>query len=276
MDSWPAHIPTGPARTIPPMKTTKNKNAPVKAILGLAISLFTAAAVAAGGTPASTNIAAPAAITAASVPAPDLAEPFDIFPSGSSPTAAITTTTTPVESEPKTIIKAIEKALPDLPGGLQSQVLSAGLIAPTTVASTTTTAAPITTTTAAPTTTAPITTTTAAPAPATGFADQEQQWMQGYLDQGGRNLNAFQNIILPCESGGENNPHAAVGRTDDHGRAQINRPVWKNRFEQKFGVPFDTHIYDPYLNGAMAATVEHEHHGIHGGGLNAWTCWRNR
>ena len=126
------------------------------------------------------------------------------------------------------------------------------------------------------TTAAPITTTTAAPAPATGFAAQEQQWAQGYLDQGGSNLNAFQNVILPCESGGENNPHAAVGRTDDHGRAQINRPVWKNRFEQKFGVPFDTHIYDPYLNGAMAATVEHEHHGIHGDGLNAWTCWRNR
>ncbi|MGI9607912.1 MAG: hypothetical protein ACR2P0_17420, partial [Acidimicrobiales bacterium] len=50
-----------------------------------------------------------------------------------------------------------------------------------------------------------------------------EEWRIGYTIGGGRNLAAFENVILPCESGGEQDPDAAIGRTDDWGRAQINR-----------------------------------------------------
>lgn len=99
-----------------------------------------------------------------------------------------------------------------------------------------------------------------------------ESWKAGYAVGGGRNLAAFENIILPCESGGESNPDAAVGPTDDWGRAQINRPTWGARFEELTGASFEDHITDPVLNGYMAAVVEQEH----GRGLNAWTCWRRR
>ena len=96
------------------------------------------------------------------------------------------------------------------------------------------------------------------------------QWEMGYAIGGGSNLAAFQNTILPCESGSQPNPDLAVGRTDDWGRAQINRPVWKQRFESLTGANFEENITNPVLNGFMAAHVENEQ------GLSAWTCWRNR
>jgi len=100
--------------------------------------------------------------------------------------------------------------------------------------------------------------------------DQMEQWRVGYSIGGGRNLAAFENTILPCESGGSLEPFLAVGPTDDWGRAQINRPVWKERFELLTGVNFEANITDPTLNGFMAAHIEQEQ------GLVAWTCWRNR
>lgn len=96
------------------------------------------------------------------------------------------------------------------------------------------------------------------------------QWQAGYELGGGQNFSAFVNTILPCESGTQPNPDIAVGRTDDWGRAQINRPTWKDRFETLTGVEFEQHIVNPVLNGYMAAHVEQEQ------GLSAWTCWRNR
>lgn len=101
-------------------------------------------------------------------------------------------------------------------------------------------------------------------------ADAMEQWRAGYLLGGGQNLPAFENTILPCESGTQPNPDIAVGRTDDWGRSQINRPVWKERFESLTGADFETHIVNPVLNGYMAAHVELEQ------GLVAWTCWRKR
>lgn len=95
-------------------------------------------------------------------------------------------------------------------------------------------------------------------------------WRAGYILGGGQNLSAFENTILPCESGSQPNPDTAVGRTDDWGRAQINRPVWKNRFESLTGAEFEVGILNPTLNGYMAAHVEQEQ------GLSAWTCWRKR
>jgi len=97
-----------------------------------------------------------------------------------------------------------------------------------------------------------------------------EQWRAGYELGGGQNYTAFVNTILPCESGGQPNPDIAVGRTDDWGRSQINRPTWKKRFESLTGVEFEEHIVNPVLNGYMAAHVELEQ------GLNAWTCWRKR
>ena len=110
-----------------------------------------------------------------------------------------------------------------------------------------------------------------------GFATATREaafdrWRVGYRIGGGTNLSAFENVILPCESGGEIDPDAAVGPTDDWGRAQINRPTWKNRFEELTGLVFEDWIRDPLLNGYMAAVVEDEH----SSGLNAWTCWRKR
>ena len=96
------------------------------------------------------------------------------------------------------------------------------------------------------------------------------QWRMGYAIGGGENLSAFENTILPCESGSQPDPDLAVGRTDDWGRAQINRPTWKNRFESLTGANFEENISNPVLNGFMAAHVEEEQ------GLSAWTCWRIR
>lgn len=95
-------------------------------------------------------------------------------------------------------------------------------------------------------------------------------WRSGYTLGGGQNLSAFENTILPCESGTQPNPDVAVGKTDDWGRAQINRPTWKARFESLTGSEFESGIVDPTLNGFMAAHVELEQ------GLSAWTCWRRR
>ncbi|MBT8241018.1 MAG: hypothetical protein KJN63_07305 [Acidimicrobiia bacterium] len=95
-------------------------------------------------------------------------------------------------------------------------------------------------------------------------------WRAGYRVGGGKNLAAFENVILPCESGGEDDPFAAIGRTDDWGRAQINRPTWRVRFTELTGLGFEDWILDPTLNGYMAAMVEQEQ------GLRAWTCWRRR
>ncbi len=95
-------------------------------------------------------------------------------------------------------------------------------------------------------------------------------WRVGYRIGGGQNLAAFESTILPCESGGEPDPFAAIGRTDDWGRAQINRPTWRVRFAELTGLSFEEWILDPTLNGYMAAVVEREQ------GLNAWTCWRKR
>ena len=96
------------------------------------------------------------------------------------------------------------------------------------------------------------------------------EWRIGYSIGGGQNLRAFETVILPCESGGEPDPDAAVGPTDDWGRAQINRPTWAARFRELTGAAFEDHIDAPILNGFMAAHVETEQ------GLSAWTCWRKR
>lgn len=94
-------------------------------------------------------------------------------------------------------------------------------------------------------------------------------WRAGYTLGGGAELANFENIILPCESGNTPNPDTAVGRTDDWGRAQVNRPVWEARFESLTGFDFETGIVNPTLNGFMAAHIEQQQ------GLVAWTCWRN-
>lgn len=101
-------------------------------------------------------------------------------------------------------------------------------------------------------------------------AQSMEQWRMGYAIGGGQNLAAFENTILPCESGSQPDPDLAVGPTDDWGRAQINRPVWKARFESLTGATFEENISNPVLNGFMAAHVEQEQ------GLSAWTCWRIR
>lgn len=101
-------------------------------------------------------------------------------------------------------------------------------------------------------------------------AHSQAQWLMGYSIGGGENADAFLNTILPCESGTQPDPDRAVGATDDWGRAQINRPVWKARFESLTGANFEANISDPVLNGFMAAHVEQEQ------GLRAWTCWRIR
>ncbi|MFT7474566.1 MAG: hypothetical protein ACI81L_001491 [Verrucomicrobiales bacterium] len=101
-------------------------------------------------------------------------------------------------------------------------------------------------------------------------AEAMVQWRAGFTLGGGKNLAAFEQTILPCESGGEPDPDMAVGATDDWGRSQINRPTWKVRFESLTGSNFEEHITNPILNGYMAAHVERQQ------GLNAWTCWRKR
>lgn len=171
---------------------------------------------------------------------------------------------------------------------VQAEVTVPAEPAPTTTSTTTSTTTTSTTTTAAPTTT-----TTAPPAPApdtelTGTptqqavqlstqlgnpsneADAQAAWDRGYVLGGGGNLSSFHNTILPCESGGQANRDTVVGRTDDWGRAQINRPVWSSTFANMFGIGFETGVTQPVLNGFMAAHIEQVQ------GLSAWTCWRNR
>ncbi len=105
---------------------------------------------------------------------------------------------------------------------------------------------------------------------ASSQAESMEQWRMGYAIGGGESLSAFETVILPCESGSEPDPDMAVGPTDDWGRAQINRPTWKDRFESLTGSEFESNITNPMLNGFMAAHVEQEQ------GLSAWTCWRRR
>ena len=115
------------------------------------------------------------------------------------------------------------------------------------------------------------------------LAEQDETWFAGYAHQGGTNPDVFRDTILPCESGTQPDPHAAVGDQSvgtSLGRAQIHRPSWQRAFETGagiqranftgFGLAFDDHITDPWFNGAMAAVIEHEQ------GLSAWTCYRNR
>jgi len=99
-----------------------------------------------------------------------------------------------------------------------------------------------------------------------------EQWRIGYALGGGKHLAEFERTILPCESGGVPDPFEAVGRTDDWGRAQINRPTWSKRFTELTGRNFEEWILDPMLNGYMAGVVENEHPT----GLSTWTCWRRR
>lgn len=109
------------------------------------------------------------------------------------------------------------------------------------------------------------------------LAQQDQLWLAGYRFAGGKSEAQFISTILPCESGNARpSEHTAVGRTDDWGRAQINRPVWSTRMERSFGIAFEAAALDPALNGIMAAIVEQEHQGVTGPGLEAWTCWRIR
>lgn len=104
------------------------------------------------------------------------------------------------------------------------------------------------------------------------LADLDRLWFAGYLGNGGQHPEEFRTIILPCESNPAAfaSPHTIVGATDDWGRGQINRPVWRTTFEAMFSIDFETGIVDPALNGAMAAHIEQVQ------GLTAWTCWRNR
>ena len=151
-------------------------------------------------------------------------------------------------------------------------VSTTSTVAPTTtVATTTTTAAPATTTTttSAPTTTAaPVTTTTAPAAQLTGLEQQDQIWIDAYLAGGGANLQTFLNVILPCESGGHPNPHGAISPTNDFGRGQVNRAVWHDTVEARYGIPFEQAMIQPELNGDMVAHIERVQ------GLAAWTCFR--
>lgn len=100
--------------------------------------------------------------------------------------------------------------------------------------------------------------------------DPQALWDDGYTQEGGTSLSVFHSTILPCESGGEADPFTAVGPTDDWGRAQVNRPVWKSTFEALYGLDFETGIFDPWYNGRMAAYIEDVQ------GLTAWTCYRRR
>ena len=101
-------------------------------------------------------------------------------------------------------------------------------------------------------------------------AEAQANWDAGYQLGGGGNLSSFHSTILPCESGSQANRDTVVGRTDDWGRAQINRPVWRTTFQQLTGLNFEENIVHPTLNGFMAAHIERVQ------GLSAWTCWRNR
>ena len=101
-------------------------------------------------------------------------------------------------------------------------------------------------------------------------AEAQAAWDAGYALGGGSNLSAFHSTILPCESGSQVNRDTVVGRTDDWGRAQINRPVWRTTFESLTGRSFEENVVHPTLNGYMAAHIEQVQ------GLSAWTCWRNR
>lgn len=106
---------------------------------------------------------------------------------------------------------------------------------------------------------------------------QDDQWAAGYLSMGGTNLEAFVDVILPCETNPNiwPDPHAQIGDLNvgtSWGRAQIHRPSWEAVFESVFGVEFEDHIREPALNGAMSAIVEQRH----ATGLGAWSCWNMR
>ena len=101
-------------------------------------------------------------------------------------------------------------------------------------------------------------------------AQAQAAWDEGYAIGGGQNLSSFHNTILPCESGSQVNRDSVVGATDDWGRAQINRPVWRTTFADLTGIVFEEGVIQPVLNGYMAAYIEDVQ------GLTAWTCWRNR
>lgn len=107
---------------------------------------------------------------------------------------------------------------------------------------------------------------------APSLAEQDIEWIEGYIGNGGQHLSSFIDVILPCESkpAAFPDPHGVVGPTDDWGRAQVNRPVWRSTFESLTDEVFETGIIKPELNGFMAAHIETVQ------GLNAWTCWRNR
>lgn len=95
----------------------------------------------------------------------------------------------------------------------------------------------------------------------------DAEWAAGYLFAGGTNLRAFEQTILPCESGGTASPHTVVGPTSDWGRAQINRKTWKSLFEARMGLAFEEASRVPALNGLMAAHIEDVQ------GLSAWVCY---
>lgn len=99
--------------------------------------------------------------------------------------------------------------------------------------------------------------------------NEDELWSAGYLAEGGQHLDVFLNRILPCESGGEPEPHRAIGHVDsrDRGRAQINGHYWADRIEELFDVDFYEAAFDPWWNGRMAAVVEREQ------GLRAWYCY---
>ena len=135
-------------------------------------------------------------------------------------------------------------------------------------ATTTTTTAAATTTSPPTTTPATTTTTTTAPAQPTTLQQQDQIWIDAYLAAGGSNLDTFLNVILVCESGGHPDPHAAISPTNDFGRGQINRAVWHDIVEGRYGIPFEQAMIRPDLNGDMSAYIEQVQ------GLTAWTCFR--
>ena len=101
------------------------------------------------------------------------------------------------------------------------------------------------------------------------LAELDELWFAGYTAGGGQNREVFRTVILPGESGGERFPHDAVGPTDDWGRAQINRPVWAEKFTEITGVRFEVGVLDPTLNGFMAAYIEQAQ------GLTAWVTYNN-
>lgn len=74
--------------------------------------------------------------------------------------------------------------------------------------------------------------------------------------------------VAQCESGGELDPHAAVGPTKDYGRLQINRKSWKATHQLLYpGEQFETHVLRPEVNARMAAYVWND-----SGSWGPWAC----